>query len=244
MSRTAVLAYSGGLDTSCAIAWLKEDYGFDEVIAVLVDVGQEFDLDASLARGQAAGADDVLLARPQGRVRERAGGEARSRRTRSTRAATRSSRRSPGRSSRRRSRRSRRRSAPRRSSTAAPGKGNDQLRFELAFKATYPGVRVIAPLRDTIWTREAEIAYAQRARDPGHAHRRLAVLDRREPLRPLDRGRDPRGPVGRAARGRLRAHLLAGRRARPGRGRRRLRGRACRSRSTARSCRSPSWWRR
>ena len=61
MSRTAVLAYSGGLDTSCAIAWLKEDYGFDEVIAVLVDVGQEFDLDASLVRGKAAGADDVLL---------------------------------------------------------------------------------------------------------------------------------------------------------------------------------------
>ena len=58
---TAVLAYSGGLDTSCAIAWLKEDYGFDEVLAVLVDVGQEFDLDASLVRGEAAGADEVLL---------------------------------------------------------------------------------------------------------------------------------------------------------------------------------------
>jgi argininosuccinate synthase len=40
------------------------------------------------------------------------------------------------------------------------GKGNDQLRFELAFKANYPGVHVIAPLRDRIWTREAEIAYA------------------------------------------------------------------------------------
>jgi len=40
------------------------------------------------------------------------------------------------------------------------GKGNDQLRFELAFKATYPGVRVIAPLRDRIWAREDEIAYA------------------------------------------------------------------------------------
>jgi argininosuccinate synthase len=40
------------------------------------------------------------------------------------------------------------------------GKGNDQLRFELAFKATYPGVKVIAPLRDTIRTRDAEIAYA------------------------------------------------------------------------------------
>jgi argininosuccinate synthase len=41
------------------------------------------------------------------------------------------------------------------------GKGNDQLRFELAFKATYPGVRVIAPLRDTIWTRDAEIQFAR-----------------------------------------------------------------------------------
>jgi argininosuccinate synthase len=40
------------------------------------------------------------------------------------------------------------------------GKGNDQLRFELAFKANYPGVTVIAPLRDRIWTREEEIAYA------------------------------------------------------------------------------------
>ena len=41
------------------------------------------------------------------------------------------------------------------------GKGNDQLRFELAFKANYPGVKVIAPLRDKIWTREDEIEYAQ-----------------------------------------------------------------------------------
>ena len=40
------------------------------------------------------------------------------------------------------------------------GKGNDQLRFELAFKAHYPGVRVIAPLRDRIWTRDEEIEYA------------------------------------------------------------------------------------
>ena len=40
------------------------------------------------------------------------------------------------------------------------GKGNDQLRFELAFKAHYPGVQVIAPLRDRIWTRDEEIEYA------------------------------------------------------------------------------------
>ena len=41
------------------------------------------------------------------------------------------------------------------------GKGNDQLRFELAFKANYPGVKVIAPLRDRVWTRDEEIEYAR-----------------------------------------------------------------------------------
>src|SRR6266536_262194 len=57
----AVLAYSGGLDTSCAIAWLKEDYGFEEVVAVLVDVGQEASFRPAIDRGKLAGADDVLL---------------------------------------------------------------------------------------------------------------------------------------------------------------------------------------
>jgi hypothetical protein len=56
------VAYSGGLDTSCILSWLKEDwYGFDEVVAVLVDVGQEFDLEESIVRANAADADDVLL---------------------------------------------------------------------------------------------------------------------------------------------------------------------------------------
>ena len=60
---TAVVAYSGGLDTSCILAWLKEEpYGFDEVVAVLVDVGQEFDLEESIvAREAPPQADDVLL---------------------------------------------------------------------------------------------------------------------------------------------------------------------------------------
>jgi Arginosuccinate synthase N-terminal HUP domain len=31
MSRTAVVAFSGGLDTSCIVSWLLEDYGFDSV---------------------------------------------------------------------------------------------------------------------------------------------------------------------------------------------------------------------
>jgi argininosuccinate synthase len=155
----AVLAFSGGLDTSCAIAWLKEDYGFDEVVAVLVDVGQEFDLEASLARGKAAGADDVLLLdRKDAFANEQV---AKALKTNAL---------YEGR-------------YPLVSALSRPvvagavaslaeelgaeavvhgctGKGNDQLRFELAFKANYPGVRVIAPLRDTVWTRDAEIAYA------------------------------------------------------------------------------------
>ena len=61
MTKTAVLAYSGGLDTSCAIAWLKEDYGFDEVVAVLVDVGQDADMGPAVRRGERAGADEVVV---------------------------------------------------------------------------------------------------------------------------------------------------------------------------------------
>jgi argininosuccinate synthase len=160
MSKTAVLAYSGGLDTSCAIAWLKEDYGFDEVIAVLVDVGQEFDLEASLARGQAAGADDVILL-------DRKDAFANEQVAKAIRANALYEGRYPLVSAL-----SRPVVAEAVASLASEvgaeavvhgctGKGNDQLRFELAFKATYPGVRVIAPLRDTIWTRDAEIQFAR-----------------------------------------------------------------------------------
>jgi len=159
MSRCAVLAYSGGLDTSCAIAWLKEDYGFDEVLAVLVDVGQAFDLDASLARGRAAGADEVvLLDRKEAFANEQVAKALKANALYEGRYPLVSALSRPV-------------VAEAVASLAeeagaeavvhgCTGKGNDQLRFELAFKATYPGVRVIAPLRDTIWTREAEIAYA------------------------------------------------------------------------------------
>jgi argininosuccinate synthase len=160
MSRTAVVAYSGGLDTSCILAWLKEDwYGFDEVVAVLVDVGQEFDLDESIARARAADADDVLLV-----DRKEAFADDQCARAIVTNALYEGK-------------------YPLVSALSRPviagavaeialeigaeavvhgctGKGNDQLRFELAFKAHYPEVEVIAPLRDRIWTRDEEIEYA------------------------------------------------------------------------------------
>jgi argininosuccinate synthase len=160
MTRTAVVAYSGGLDTSCILAWLKEDwYGFDEVLAVLVDVGQAFDLEESIVRANAAGADEVLLV---DRRHEFANEQCA--RAIVTNALYEGK-------------------YPLVSALSRPviaqavaeialehdaeavvhgctGKGNDQLRFELAFKAHYPGVTVIAPLRDRIWTRDEEIEYA------------------------------------------------------------------------------------
>jgi argininosuccinate synthase len=159
VTRTAVVAYSGGLDTSCIVSWLREDYGFDEVVAVLVDVGQAFDIDASIARGQAAGAADVLLV--DRRAEFASDQVAKALKTNAL---------YEGR-------------YPLVSALSRPviagavadiaveldaeavvhgctGKGNDQLRFELAFRANYPGVTVIAPLRDKVWTRDEEIEYA------------------------------------------------------------------------------------
>lgn len=160
MPGTAVVAFSGGLDTSCIIAWLKEEwYGFDHVVAVLVDVGQHFDIDESMARGRAAGADDVLLV-----DRRDAFADDQCAKAIQTNALYEGK-------------------YPLVSSLSRPviaqasaevaldagaealvhgctGKGNDQLRFELAFKALDPAARVIAPLRDRIWTRDEEIEYA------------------------------------------------------------------------------------
>jgi argininosuccinate synthase len=160
MNSTAVLAYSGGLDTSCAIAWLKEDYGFDEVVAVLVDVGQDTDFEPAIARGYAAGASDVVLV-------DRKSEFASEQVAKALLANALYEGRYPLVSAL---------SRPVIAEAVAEvaleldaeavvhgctGKGNDQLRFELAFKAKYPGVRVIAPLRDKVWTRDEEIAYAE-----------------------------------------------------------------------------------
>ena len=159
MGKTAVLAYSGGLDTTCIIAWLKELYDYDEVVAVLCDVGQEFDLEQSQERGYAAGADDVLLV-----DRRDAFANDQVAKAIQTNALYEGK-------------------YPLISALSRPviagavaelalelgaeaavhgctGKGNDQLRFELAFRANYPGVKVIAPLRDKVWTRDEEIEYA------------------------------------------------------------------------------------
>uniref|UniRef100_A0A8D0CL80 Argininosuccinate synthase n=1 Tax=Scleropages formosus TaxID=113540 RepID=A0A8D0CL80_SCLFO len=56
---TVVLAYSGGLDTSCILVWLKEQ-GYD-VIAYLANIGQDEDFDAARKKAESLGAKKVFV---------------------------------------------------------------------------------------------------------------------------------------------------------------------------------------
>jgi argininosuccinate synthase len=60
MREKVVLAYSGGLDTSIIIPWLKDHYNC-EVIAFVADVGQGDDMDAVVAKAKKTGADKVIV---------------------------------------------------------------------------------------------------------------------------------------------------------------------------------------
>ena len=235
-----MVAFSGGLDTSCIVSWLKEDwYGYDEVIAVLVDVGQEFDLDASIERGRAAGADDVVLV-----DRKAAFAEEQCARAIKTNAlyegkyplvsalsrpviaqAVAELAERAGRGSRR----------PR---LHRQGERPASLRaFVQGARSRAAGDRA-APRPDLDARRGDCIRTVQG--NSGRGHPGGAVLDRREPLRPGDRGRRARGSVGKPARGAVRAHRRP-RDSRPLRSRSRSSSSTeCRSRSTGRNCRSPS----
>ncbi|MBR2790487.1 MAG: argininosuccinate synthase, partial [Eggerthellaceae bacterium] len=57
-----VLAYSGGLDTSIIIPWLKENYGNPEIIAVSGDVGQGTELDGLEEKAIKTGASKLIVA--------------------------------------------------------------------------------------------------------------------------------------------------------------------------------------
>ncbi len=153
-----VLAYSGGLDTSVAIHWIKEKYNLD-VITLTVDVGNERDLAAIAARARQIGAVKALVvdgrtdfvryfvwpALQAGAIYE---GQ-----------------------------------YPLATALARPliahllvetahaegavavahgctGKGNDQVRFDVSINTLAPALKIIAPVREWSMTRDNEIAYA------------------------------------------------------------------------------------
>ena len=160
MAKKVVLAYSGGLDTSIIIPWLKETYDGCEVIAMVGDLGQQEDLEAARKKALATGASAAYVED----LREefitgyiwptlRAGAVYEHKYLLGTSFA-------------------RPLLAQRQVELAkklgadsvahgCTGKGNDQVRFELAAKALGPELKIIAPWREwSINSREEAITYA------------------------------------------------------------------------------------
>ena len=154
-----VLAYSGGLDTSVAIGWLQDKYGF-EVIALAVDVGQGVDHDALIERGRECGATRTIVVDAREEF-------ARDFALHALRANALYMGKYPLVSALSRPLIVRHlvRTARELGATAVAhgctGKGNDQVRFEVSAAALAPELEVVAPVRDAGLTRDAAIAYAE-----------------------------------------------------------------------------------
>ncbi|MBR1496678.1 MAG: argininosuccinate synthase [Oscillospiraceae bacterium] len=158
--KKVVLAYSGGLDTSIIIPWLKENYAGCEIIAVAADVGQGDELDGLEEKALKTGASKLIIAdlvdemvedviipalKMDAKYETYLLGTAFARPVIGKKLAE---------------------IALAEGADAiahgATGKGNDQVRFELAIKRFAPGMKIIAPWR--LWSiksREEEINYAE-----------------------------------------------------------------------------------
>ncbi len=160
MPKKVVLAYSGGLDTSIIIPWLIETYGC-EVIAMIGDLGQQEDLEAARKKALATGASAAYVED----LREefitsyiwptlRAGAVYEHKYLLGTSFARPIL-------AQRQAQLARKLGADA-VAHGCTGKGNDQVRFELACKALAPELKIIAPWREwTINSREEAIAYAR-----------------------------------------------------------------------------------
>ena len=155
---SVVLAYSGGLDTSVAIRWIKEQYNLD-VITLTIDIGNARDLPAIAARAQQIGAVKAMVVDARADLMRyfvwpalQAGAIYEG-------------------------------SYPLATAVARPliarllvevaraegaiavahgctGKGNDQVRFDVSINTLAPDLKIIAPVREWSMTRDSEIAYA------------------------------------------------------------------------------------
>ena len=165
MIRTIALAYSGGLDTSIIVPWLKERYGA-RVICVAADIGQGDELEGVRAKAIASGADECYVEDLRQEFVEkfvwptlRAGAIYGRKYLLGT---------SMGRPliARRQVEIARQVGADA-LAHGCTGKGNDQVRFELTYAAFAPDLPVIAPWREwDIRSREDAIAYAESHRIP------------------------------------------------------------------------------
>ena len=160
MTRTIVLAYSGGLDTSIIVPWLREHYDA-RVICVAGDVGQGEELEGIRAKALASGADECYIEDLRREFVEsfiwptlRAGAVYGRKYLLGTSMAR-------PLIARRQVEVARRVGADA-LAHGCTGKGNDQVRFELTYAAFAPDLPVIAPWREwDIRSREDAIAYAE-----------------------------------------------------------------------------------
>ena len=161
MPRTIALAYSGGLDTSIIVPWLKEHYGGARVVCVAAEIGQGDELEGVRAKALASGADECHVEDLRTEFVEdfiwptlRAGAIYGRKYLLGT---------SIGRPliARRQVEVARKVGADA-LAHGCTGKGNDQVRFELTYAAFAPELPVIAPWREwDIRSREDAIAYAE-----------------------------------------------------------------------------------
>ena len=206
MPEKVVLAYSGGLDTSIIIPWLKENYSYD-VIAMVGDVGQGDDIEAVVEKAYKTGASKVIVedlreefltgyvfpALKAGAVYEHKYllGTSLARPVIAKHQVE---------------------VALREGATAVAhgctGKGNDQVRFELTYQALAPELKVIAPWREwTLKSREDCLDYAEKRGIPVDAEPREDSQPRPQSVAHQPRGRGTgrcRQRAARQPRGRLR----------------------------------------
>lgn len=158
-----VLAYSGGLDTTAIIPWLKEHFNYD-VICCCIDCGQGNELDGLEERAKLSGAEKLYIINMIDEFCDeyivpcvQAGAVYENKYLLGTSMAR------PGIA--KKLVEVARKEGASAICHGATGKGNDQIRFELGIKALAPDLKIIAPWRMTdIWTmqsREDEIAYCK-----------------------------------------------------------------------------------
>ncbi len=164
MSKKVIIVYSGGLDTSVCIPMMREDYGFDEIVTVTVNVGLPAEEikqaeDKAIAMGCKHYTKDCVDEFAKNYIFKaiKANGDYQG--------------------------------YPLSTSIARPlvsqkaaevadieggeafchgctGKGNDQFRIEFGLRALKPDMKIIAPMREHTWTRSAEIEYAKERNIP------------------------------------------------------------------------------
>lgn len=176
--KKVVLAYSGGLDTSVIIPWLKENYDGCEVIAMCADVGQGDELNVVHDKALASGASKVYIEDLTKPFLEeyvwptlKAGAVYEGKYLLGTSFA------------RPIIAKALVEIAKKEGADAiahgATGKGNDQVRFELTVKALAPELKIIAPWREwDIRSREDAITYAEKHNIPVAKGNKVYSMDR------------------------------------------------------------------